>query len=281
MFLYILKNIGDFNMASVSSREQLIDYAMRKLGAPVVEINVDYQQAEDRLDEALDFFTERHFDGVERCYFKHQITATDVTNGYITTTDIGPVDGPTGNGPSGKDIVSVVRVLRFESGTVNMFNVRYQWALNDVFGINRGLAGGGGAEPLAAYDSFRRYNSLIQDFFSPDKSIRFSKVTDKIHIDMDWSEATTVGEYLCVEAYAALDPIIYTKIFNDRMVKKYFTALLKKQWGMNMLKYDGIQLPGGVSLKGGEIYQQAEQEVEKLEEEILGQYELPVDFMTG
>jgi len=268
-------------MASISSRDQLIEYAMRKLGAPVVEINVDYQQAEDRLDEALDFFTERHFDGVERCYFKYAITDTDRTNGYVTTTDIGPVDGPTGGGPSGKDIVSVVRVLRFDQGTVNMFDVRYQWALNDVFGINTGNAFGGGSEPLASYDTFRRYTSLIQDFFSPDKSIRFSKVTNKLHIDMDWSERTTSGQFICVEAYAALDPNVYTKIFNDRMVKKYFTALLKKQWGMNMLKYDGIQLPGGVSLKGGEIYQQAEQEVERLEEEIRLQYELPIDFMTG
>ena len=268
-------------MASLSSREQIINYAMRKLGAPVVEINVDYQQAEDRLDEALDFFTERHFDGVERCYFTHQVTATDIVNGYITTNTLPPIDGPTGNGPDGTDIVSVVRVLRFGgSNSINMFNVRYQWALNDVFGINRGL-GGGGAEPLAGYDSFRRYNSLIQDFFSPDKSITFSKVTNRLRLDMDWSAEITAGEYLCIEAYAALNPQVFTEIFNDRMVKKYFTALLKKQWGMNMLKYDGIQLPGGVSLKGGEIYQQAEQEVEKLEEEIRGQYELPVDFMTG
>ena len=268
-------------MASISSRDQLIEYDMRKLGAPVVEINVDYQQAEDRLDEALDYFTERHFDGVERCYFKHQLTQTDIDKQYISTTSLPPVDGPTGNGPDGSDIVSVVRIFRMESSSSNMFDVRYQWALNDVFGINTGNAFGGGSEPLASYDIFRRYNSLINDFFNPDKAIRFSKVTNRLHIDMDWSTDATVGDYIVVEAYAALNPNTFTEIFNDRMVKKYFTALLKKQWGMNMIKYDGIQLPGGISLKGGEMYQQAEQEVERLEEEIRGQYELPIDFMTG
>ena len=223
-------------MAAPASRSQLIDYAMRKLGAPVVEINVDYQQAEDRLDEALDFFTERHFDGVERCYFKHQITQTDIDNKYIPTNTLPPIDGPTGNGPDGSDIVSVVRIFRMQSSTSNMFDVRYQWALNDVFGINTGNAFGGGSEPLASYDIFRRYQSLINDFFNPDKALRFSKVTNRLHIDMDWSTDAIVGDYIVVEAYAALNPNTFTEIFNDRMVKKYFTALLKKQWGMKMLK---------------------------------------------
>lgn len=269
-------------MASINSREDLIDYAMRKLGAPVVEINVDYQQAEDRLDEALQFFTERHFDGVERCYFKHQVTSTDITKGYISTNDLPPVDGVTGTGPRGSDIVSVVRVFRFDAATVNMFNVRYQWALNDVFGVNTlNAIGGGGDNALASYDVFRRYNTLIQDFFSPEKMIRFSKVTNRLHLDMKWDEDINSGEYLVVEAYAALNPETFTEIYNDRLLKKYFTALLKKQWGTNMLKYDGIQLPGGVSLKGSEIYRDALEEVERLEEEVRLTYELPIDFMTG
>jgi hypothetical protein len=217
-------------MASITSKDGLIDYALRKLGAPVIEINIDRQQAEDRVDEALQFFNERHFDGVERVFFSHELTADDITNRYILTDDLATPKGfPTG-GPTGRDIVSVTKVFQFGplKGIDSMFDVRYQMALSDYFGINTGL-GYQSALGLASYDSAKRYISMISDFFQPEKEIRFSKVTNRLLIDGDLSQSTESGDYLIIEAYAALDPETFNEIYNDRMLKRYVTALLKKQ----------------------------------------------------
>lgn len=265
-----------------NSRDTLIEYAFRNLGSPVVEINVDYQQAEDRLDEALEFFVERHFDGVERAIFQHQVTSDDITNEYIDTDALGyAVGGSTADGPNGKDIVSVVKVLQFgDFANVNMFDVRYQMALNDYFGINRGL-GGNSSMGLASYDSTKRYINLIEDMFEPEKRVTFSKVSNRLKLAMWWSKDISAGDYIIIDAYARLNETTFTEIFNDRYLKMYFTALLKKQWGQNMSKFDGVQLPGGVSMRGGEIYAQASEELRIIEEKMLLEYELPTDFMTG
>ena len=242
-------------MASITSKDGLIDYALRKLGAPVIEINIDRQQAEDRVDEALQFFNERHFDGVERVFFSHELTADDITNRYILTDNLATPKGfPTG-GPTGRDIVSVTKVFQFGplKGIDSMFDVRYQMALSDYFGINTGL-GYQSALGLASYDSAKRYISMISDFFQPEKEIRFSKVTNRLLIDGDLSQTTETGDYLIIEAYAALDPETFNEIYNDRMLKRYVTALLKKQWGSNLSKFAGVQLPGGVQLNGPQIY---------------------------
>jgi hypothetical protein len=267
-------------MAKPNSRESLIDYAYRRLGAPVIEINVDYEQAEDRLDEALDFFKERHFDGVEKGFFAHKITEEDKVNKYIQTNLLGPINGPSGDAPTGKDILSVVKVFQFgQFANINMFDIRYQLALSDYFGINRGL-NAAVSQGLASYDSTKRYINMIEDFFQPEKAVRFSKVTNRLHIDMNWDEIQT-DEYLMIESYVALSPEIYTEIFDDRLLKKYFTALIKRQWGSNLAKYDGVQMPGGVVLRGGQIYSEALAEIDRVEQEVYTQYELPVDFMTG
>ena len=268
-------------MAEPNSRETLIEYALRTLGHPVVQINVDYEQCEDRLDEALQFFVTRHYDGVQKMYFKYQVTQTDIDRGYIEMDDISsPNNDPTG--PSGKDIISVTKVFRFGTlSGVNMFDIRYQLALTDYFGINRGL-NGSQSTPLAGYHVTMSYISLLEQFFSPEKSIRFSKVTNKIYIDpLGPSTDLPVGHYIVVEAFASLDPDIHTKIYNDRMLKKYITALIKRQWGANMLKYDGVQLPGGISFKGQQIYQDAIAEIVAIEQEFERSYELPIDFMIG
>jgi hypothetical protein len=269
-------------MASITSRDGLIDYALRKLGAPVIEINIDRQQAEDRVDEALQFFNERHFDGVERVFFSHELTADDITNRYILTDDLATPKGfPTG-GPTGRDIVSVTKVFQFGplKGIDSMFDVRYQMALNDYFGINTGL-GYQSALGLASYDSAKRYISMISDFFQPEKEIRFSKVTNRLLIDGDLSQSTESGDYLIIEAYAALDPETFNEIYNDRMLKRYVTALLKKQWGSNLSKFAGVQLPGGVQLNGPQIYAEALQEIQIIEQEFYSQYELPIDFIVA
>ena len=269
-------------MAKPTSKNELIEYALRKLGAPVIEINVDIEQAEDRVDEALQFFTERHFDGVEKVYFSHELTQSDIDNRYINTNDIGKPKGFPDSGPTGTDIVSVLKVFRFGAlrGVQSMFDIRYQMALSDYFGINTGL-GYASSLGLASFDSAKRYINMIEDYFQNEKQIRFSKVTNRLLIDSDLDEQINVGDFLIVEAYAALDPDKFTEIYNDRLFKKYVTALIKKQWGANLSKFAGVQLPGGVQLNGPQIYAEAVSEIQIIEQEFYSQYELPIDFIVA
>lgn len=266
-------------MARPNSRQTLIEYCLRKLGAPVIEINVDWQQCEERLDDALDYFTERHFDGVEKVFFKYQVTEQDITNQYISTDNITYPNGV--DGPTGKDIVSVVKVMQFGNfANINMFDIRYQMALTDYFGVNRNLQGTHSLG-LANYDAMMRYIKLIEDFFQPEKAIQFSKASNKLHLNTNWSEEVKAGNWLVIQAYAVLDPEKYTQIYDDRYLKRYLTALIKKQWGANMSKFDGIAMPGGVSMRGAQIYAEAMQEIASIEAEFLSNVELPIDFMTG
>ena len=269
-------------MATVSSKDELIEYSLRKLGAPVIEINIDREQAEDRVDEALQFFQERHFDGVEKVFFSHQLTQEEIDRRYILTNEIERPKGFPDTGPTGSDIVSVVKDFQFGplKGIQSMFDVRYQMALSDYFGINTGL-GYQSNLGLASFDSAKRYISMIQDFFQPEKEVRFSKGTNRLLIDADLSDQITAGDFLIIEAYAALDPNVFTEIYNDRIFKKYVTALIKKQWGTNLSKFAGVQLPGGVQLNGPQIYAEAIQEIQIIEQEFYSQYELPIDFILA
>ena len=267
-------------MSDLSSRDELIDYALRKLGAPVIDINVDRKQCEDRLDEALELFAERHFDGSEKELFVYEVTQADIDNKYLNTNNLGEAVGTTG-AINGKDILSVVRVHQFgEFANINMFDVRYQMALMDYFGINRGL-GFNSSQGLARYDSTKRYINMIQDFFQPEKAVKFSKITNRITLDMDWATEMSPGKNFLIEAYVKLSSVQFSEIFNDIWLKKYVVALIKQQWGQNMSKFEGVQLPGGVSLRGGEISSEAKEEIATLEEELKLTYEVPIDFMTG
>ena len=247
-------------MAKPTSRATLKEYALRRLGAPVIEINVDDAQLEDRIDDALQFFAEYHFDGVEKTYLKHVVTQDDIDNGYITVDD---------------SVISVTKLFQFSEGTINLFDVRYQMALNDFYGLRNPN------QSMVQYDITKRHLSLIQDILSPEKSIRFSRVTNRLKVDMDWSEEVTVGDYLVAEAYAVLDPETFTEIYNDRLLKRYVTELFRRQWGSNLSKFEGIQLPGGVSFNGREIMERAQVEIDKIEENVQLMYELPPDFMVG
>jgi hypothetical protein len=160
-----------------------------------------------------------------------------------------------------------------------MFDVRYQMALTDYFGINRNLSGVY-SMGLANFDSTKRHIKLIEDLFQPEKAIRFSKVTNRLHLDMTWEELNP-GDWISILAYAALDPEVYTEIYNDRYLKRYLTALIKRQWGSNMMKFEGVQLPGGVTMRGDRIYAEAIAEIAQIEAEMMSSYELPIDFMTG
>lgn len=246
-------------MATPASRQNLKEYALRRLGHPMIDINVEDSQVEDRVDDALQFFAEYHFDGVERVYNKHLITDIDISNGYITVTD---------------DIASVIQVFRFDEGTTNMFDVRYQMALNDFFDLS-------GSGSIGEYVQTRRYINMLNDMLNPERMTRFHRVTNRLYIDMNWGELVAAGEYVVYEAWKVLDPDTYPEIYNDRLLKEYVTALVKRQWGQNLSKFQDIQLPGGTTFNGSEIYTQADEEVKKIEEEVELKYELPTDFYTG
>jgi hypothetical protein len=249
-------------MAQANSRQSLKDYSLRRLGAPVIEINVDDAQIEDALDDALQFFAEYHFDGVEESYISHQVTQEDIDNKYINMDAIND------------RVVSVTNILSINTNNSSMFNPEYQLALSDFVGTFT-------PGTLTNYAITKQHMSLVQQMLDPDKNFRFSRVTNKLYGDFDWSSDLAVGDYVVIQAYVALDPNTYTEIYNDRLLKKYFTALVKRVWGNNLSKFTGIQLPGGVQFDGQRILSEAMEEVQRLEEEVQDKYELPPDFMVG
>ena len=249
-------------MAKPTSRQTLKDYALRRLGAPVIDINVDDSQMEDALDDALQFFAEYHFDGVEKVYLSHQITSTDQTNRYL---DMNAIDS---------NVISVIRMFNLTTNSINMFDVSYQLALNDFFGtFSTGT--------LTNYTITKQHLEMLEDILDPEKNVRFSRVTNKLYGDFDWDNDVDAGDYLVIEAYSVLDPDTYTEIYNDRLLKRYTTALIKRAWGANLSKFEGVQLPGGVQFNGQRILEEAMAEIEKIEEEVQDKYELPPDFMMG
>jgi len=253
-------------MAQPSSRQTLKDYCLRRLGSPVININVDDSQLEDRLDDALQLFAEYHFDGVERMYFPYQVTAQDITNQYINTNNISA------------NIITVLRVFPFsESGSAasNFFSARYQMHLQDYFGLRNGNFN------LAYYDIAQQYVNLVQDYLEPEKAFTFSRVTNKLRLDTNWSEVLHAGDYLMIQAYVVLNASDYPEIYNDRLLKDYYTAIVKRQWGQNLSKFSGIQLLGGVQMDGQKIYDEAQTTIDKIEEQLQNKYELPPDFMVG
>lgn len=276
-------------MATINSRALLREYCFRALGAPVVEINIADEQVEDRLDDALRFFSEYHFDGVEKVYLKYQVTAADIANGYIEmkSTNRKSLGGgladsdaiTTPNEVGAEDVLienlvtSVTRIFPFTQQSVGMFDIRYQYALNDLYTF--------GTIDMVQYDLTQSYLTMLRQYLSPDKSVRFSRVQNRLYIDMNWSQQVSVGGFLIIECYRILDPRIYPEIYEDRLLKRYAVALFKRQWGVNLSKYDGIKLPGDVVLRGKEIAQEAIAEIDALEKDIISKYELPADFIMG
>lgn len=272
-------------MPTVRTRKKLIDYALRALGSPVIEINVDDDQVEDRVDDAIRFFSEYHFDGVERVYLKYQIQEQDIQNKYIAIKADNPgfVDASettfdNNEDPTAADILledlvtSVVRIFHVTAQSVGMFDVRYQYALNDLYTF--------GTIDLVQYDLTQQYLSLLRQYLSPEKMVNFSRVKNQLRIDMDW-KFVMPGQYFIIEAYRILDPRIHTEIYEDRMLKRYVTALIKKQWGVNLSKYNGIKLPGDITFNGEKITSEATVEIDAIEKDLIAKYELPTDFMMG
>jgi|TARA_R100000479_G_scaffold167594_1_gene108103 hypothetical protein len=248
-------------MATPTSRQSLKDFALRQLGAPVIDINVDDSQLEDRLDDALQFFYDFHTDGYEKVYLSHAVTAEDKTNGYLDISNINDA------------VTQVVRIFPLSVNTTNIFDLRYQLALNDFYGLRSGGT-------MTQYTITQQHISLLQQLLDPEFQFDFTRSTMRLHIHTDWDDIN-VGDFIVFEAYAIIDPETFTKVYNERHLKKYVTALFKKQWGQNLSKFTGIQLPGGVEFNGNEIYSDALQEIEKLEEQMRETYEEPPNFCVG
>ena len=247
-------------MAIPASREQLKDWCLRQLGHPVIEINVDDDQVEDRIDEAFQYFRDFHYDGVERTYVKHQITESNIQNKYIPVTD---------------SIIGVTRIFPVGStnASVNMFDLRYQLRLHELYDFT--------STSYVNYVLTQQHIRTLDLLFSGETPVRFNKHSNKLYIDWDWNYDIQVGEFIIIEGTIVLDPNEYNDVYNDRMLKKLATAYIKKQWGANMSKFAGMQLPGGITMNGVQIFQDAVAEIKELEEEIRTTFQEPPQFLMG
>jgi len=275
-------------MAKPNSRQSLIDYCLRKLGAPVLEINVADEQIDDAVDDALQLFHERHFDGVVRTFLKYQITEEDKDRGRA---------GPGGTGISSEtavgvttnftwyengnyiqvpdSIIGIEKVFKFDSSSISngMFSVKYQLFLNDI-AFDLGYQG------LLTYAMTKSYLEDIDFLLTTDKQLRFNKRQNRLYMDIDWASAV-VGDYIVLDCYRIMDPDDFTNVYNDSFLKMYLTALIKRQWGQNLIKFKGAKLPGGIELNGREIYDDAEREILDIKNRMLSEYEIPPLDLIG
>ena len=271
-------------MAIPTSRTTFKEYCLRNLGKGVIDINVSDDQVDDRIDEALQYFAQYHYDGVERMYLKHEITQADVdrskTNDTTTATDVrdGSVTASFTEGrgfiPMPQAVVSVLNIFPFDDqATNNMFDIRYQLRLNDLYDFS--------STSVLHYQMTMQHLDFLSHILVGEKPIRFNQHQNRLYIDMDFENDISVGEFIIIECYRKLDPETYTDIYDDIYLKRYATALIKRQWGANLSKFNGVQMLGGVTMNGETIYQQAQEEMEKLEEQIQLAYELPSEYMMG
>ena len=246
---------------AITTRQNLIDYCLRRLGAPVTEINVDDDQVSDRIDDAIEFFQEYHFDGVEKVFLKHEITAQNIIDEWIPVADA---------------VISVLRVLpipNFNAFQTGFFNEEYQLRLNDLENFR--------SSAMIDWAMSQVNFSLVEHLFSIQPTLLFNRKQDRVYLETDWDDKFDVGTILIIEAYRALDPATYPDVYNDMFLKKYATALIKQQWGSNLKKFTGVTLPGGITLDGQTIFSEATEEINKIEEEMSLKYELPIDGYIG
>jgi len=247
-------------MAVPTSRAEFKEYCLRALGKPVIEINVDDDQVEDRIDESLRYYWDYHFDGTEKVYYKHAITSEDKANKYITLPE---------------NIIGAVRVFPIGDPSIrsdDLFNIRYQIALNDLYTLT--------AYSMIPYYMAMQHLALISEFLVGQQPIRYSRHRDRLYVDTKWDNYN-VGDYLLVEAYEVLDPDTFSEIWSDRWLQNYCTQKIKYQWGSNLTKFIGMQLPGGLQFNGEKIMNDAKEEIEKMEKDMILNYSLPVADMIG
>jgi|TARA_Y100000004_G_scaffold62980_1_gene70540 hypothetical protein len=281
-------------MAQPASRTDLINYAKRQLGAPVLEINVADEQVDDLVDDALQFFHERHFDGVIQTFLKYKITQDDVDRGrgrggnnpigIVTTTATSSIDGSDVTFSFEENsnylqvppsVIGINKIFQFDgSNTVtnNMFSVKYQLFLNDIYYW--------GSTEILTYAMTKRYLEDIDFALNTQKQVRFNQRQDRLYLDIDWG-GVTKDDYIVIDCYRLIDPNDYSRVWNDSFLKRYVTALIKRQWGQNLIKFQGVKLPGGIELNGRQIYDDAEKELENIREVMSNTYELPPLDMIG
>ena len=285
-------------MAQPSSRSELISYCKRQLGAPVLEINVADEQIDDLVDDALQFFHERHFDGVTQTFLKYKITQDDIDRGrgrggdnpigIVTTT--GTAAASSGISTTAvtfsyeensnylqvpPSVIGVQKIYHFDgtnTSTNNMFSVKYQMFLNDVYYW--------GSTEMLSYAMTKTYLEDLDFLLTTQKQIRYNQRGERLYLDIDWA-SVSLDDYLVIDCTRLMDPNDYTKVYNDSFLKKYLTSLIKKQWGQNLIKFQGVKLPGGVELNGRQIYDDAQKEIDDLMEKMSNTYELPPLDMIG
>jgi hypothetical protein len=278
----------------ITSRQEFIDYTMRSLGAPVIQVNVDPQQIEDRLDEAIKYMQERHFDFNQRALYLYQVEQKDIAQRYFDTSEFGPAlgaqgithsNGSTGFWPIADDILSITKVY-MPSGQVGdyMFDLRYQLTLFDFFGLYFNQSGYP-MGPMASYMESMSYIKLINDVFNYPMAYTFQKTTNRLFLDYELQGSNysglIAGNYLLVEAYVKINTDDYPKVWEDRLFQRYFAAILKKQWAQNLMKYSGMPLPGGAQLNAPAIMQEGMREAQEIEMQLLKNYEFPPDPLIG
>lgn len=250
----------------INSKQSLIDYTMRSLGEPVHQINVTEEQISDRLEDSLQKFREYHYNGMQRMYISYKVTAEDVANKYITIPD---------------NVISVLRVLPLVEGSATgasagdsgLFSVQYQIRLGDLWNISTGT--------MAYYTELMQNLALLDQTFNGTPTFRHTQVVNKLYLDIYWGANMMEGHYIAFECMVTTDPELYQTIYDQMWLKEYFRALISKQWGMNLKKFGGISLIGGVQLNGQTIYNEAMQEIQRLENQLREEWESPPIFFVG
>jgi hypothetical protein len=255
-------------MPSVTNRQSFKEYCLRRLGFPTIEINVDDDQVEDRIDDAFQYWQDYHFDALQKVYYIKKLDATDMANRYI---DMSPeVTRDAGN--NSINIVSVTRVFPISDSinTNNMFDLRYQLRLNELYDFT--------SASYVNYTLTMQHLRSLELLFTGEVPIRFQRHMHKLYCDWGWGTAVNAGDVVIAESYAMIDSAQYASVWNDRWLKEYATALIKRTWGSNLKKFQGVMLPGGVMLNGDKIFEESVEEIKALELEMQSKYELPIDF---
>jgi len=290
-------------MAKPSTRQELIDYCLRQLGAPVVEINVAEEQLQDLVDDAVQFFQERHFDGVSQTYLKYQVTDADVNRGKAR-----PPGAPAGDGGTSgitsitataniagsnttfayyensnyiaipPSIIGINKVFQYNEGlSSGMFNIKYQLMLSDIAGLQGSGATG---YDLTSYSMTMSYLETINFLLNTHKQIRFNQRQDRMYLDVDWTELKA-GEFIVLDCWSVLDGNDYSRVWNDSFIKPYLTSLIKRQWGQNLMKFQGVKLPGGIEFNGRQIFDDGQREIDEIKQKMMSTYELPPLDLIG
>ena len=287
-------------MAQPTTRTEFKNYVLRKLGAPVLDINLASEQCEDLIDDALQFFYERHFDGVQQCYLKYQITDDDVLRGKarppgvsgesqtgITTTTVTqdmPTKGSTDFSwyensnyiPIPNHVIGINKIFQYDNAqsisVSNMFSFKYQLFLNDIYYW--------GQTDLLSYSMTMSYLETMNFLLNTHKQIRFNQRQDRLYLDVDWSDIKA-KDYIIIDCWRTVDPVDYPRVWNDSFLKPYATALFKKQWGQNLIKFQGVKLPGGIEFNGRQLYDDGQREIDEIISKMSQTYELPPLDLIG